>query len=86
MITHYEFHELCCIFPQCSEVELVMLIADIRENGLQNPITLFEGKILDGRNRYLACKMLNIEPDYVQFENNDPMAFFISHNGIVKPV
>jgi len=52
----------------------------IRKNGLQNPITLFEGKILDGRNRYLACQMLNIEPKYVQFEDKDPMAFVISHN------
>jgi len=80
MITQYEFHELCCIFPRCSDEELQLLVSDIRENGLLTPITLFEGKILDGRNRYLACEMLNIEPDYVEFDGNDPLPFVVSRN------
>jgi hypothetical protein len=80
MITHYDFHDLCCIFPRCSDEELQLLVSDIRENGLQNPITLFEGKILDGRNRYLACQLLGIEPEYVPFEGTEPMSFVISHN------
>ena len=80
MIKPYDFHELCCIFPRCSDEELQLLVSDIRENGLKTPITLFEGKILDGRNRYLACELLGIEPDYVQFEGTEPMSFVISHN------
>jgi len=80
MITHYEFHELCCIFPRCSDEELQLLVSDIRENGLQIPITLYEGKILDGRNRYLACQMLNIEPVYVEFDGKDPLTFVVSRN------
>ena len=80
MITHYEFHELCCIFPRCTDEELQLLVSDIRENGLQTPITLYEGKILDGRNRYLACQMLNIEPDYVEFDGKDPLPFVVSRN------
>ena len=77
MISHYDFHALCCIFPRCSDEELRLLVADIRENGLKTPITLYEGKILDGRNRYLACQMLNIEPEYVKFTGDDPLAFVI---------
>ena len=80
MITHYEFHELCCIFPRCSDEELQLLISDIRENGLLTPITRYEGKILDGRNRYLACQMLNKEPDYVDFDGTDPLPFVVSRN------
>ena len=80
MITHYEFHELCCIFPRCSDEELQLLVSDIRENGLQTPITRYEGKILDGRNRYLACQMLNIEPEYVEFDGKDPLPFVVSRN------
>jgi len=53
MIAHYEFHELCLLFPRCTDEELQLLVSDIRENGLQTPITLYEGQILDGRNRYL---------------------------------
>jgi hypothetical protein len=80
MITPYEFHELCQIFPRCTDEELQLLVSDIRENGLLTPITLYEEKILDGRNRYLACQMLNIEPDYVEFDGNDPLPFVVSRN------
>ena len=80
MIKPYEFHELCCIFPRCSDDELQLLVSDIRDNGLRKPITLYEEKILDGRNRYIACELLDIEPDYVQFEGTEPMSFVISHN------
>ena len=47
----YEFHELCMIFPLMSEQELNDLADDIRENNLFDPITLYEGKILDGKCR-----------------------------------
>jgi hypothetical protein len=80
MITHYEFHELCLLFPRCTDEELQLLVSDIRENGLLTPITLYEGKILDGRNRYLACQMLNIEPEYVEFDGKDPLPFVVSRN------
>ena len=80
MITPYEFHELCRIFPRCTDEELQLLVSDIRENGLLTPITLYEGKILDGRNRYLACQMLNKEPDYVKFDGDAPLPFVISRN------
>jgi len=80
MITPYEFHELCCIFPRCTDEELQLLVSDIRENGLLTPITLYWGKILDGRNRYLACQLLNREPVYVEYEGTDPLSFVVSRN------
>jgi hypothetical protein len=80
MITPYKFHKLCTIFPRCTDEELQLLVSDIRENGLHVPITLYEGKILDGRNRYLACQMLNREPDYVQCAGKDPLSFVVSQN------
>jgi N6-adenosine-specific RNA methylase IME4/ParB-like chromosome segregation protein Spo0J len=56
------------------------LVADIRANGLLQPITLHEGAILDGRNRLKACKAAGIEPQFVDYEGNDPLAFVISMN------
>ena len=41
---------------------LQALAEDIRANGLLNDIVLHQGKILDGRNRYLACGMAGVEP------------------------
>jgi hypothetical protein len=49
------FHRLSNTFPLMGEEEGQALTEDIRKNGLIEPITLHEGMILDGRNRYLAA-------------------------------
>lgn len=55
-MTKYERHELSAIFPQYSEEDLKKLKESIQQRGLDNPtIDVFEGKILDGWNRYSAC-------------------------------
>jgi hypothetical protein len=74
------FHELCLIFPACTEEELEALRADIELNGLRTPITLYESKILDGRNRAVACYMLGITPKYETYLGNDPLGLVISRN------
>jgi hypothetical protein len=49
-------HSFANIFPilDPTSVEFMALVDDIKENDLREPITLYEGKVLDGRNRYLA--------------------------------
>jgi ParB-like chromosome segregation protein Spo0J len=49
-------HELANIYPMCDEAELKGLRESIRANGIREPIKLYEGKILDGRNRYKAAQ------------------------------
>src|SRR5271167_4611765 len=51
-----DFHELANEYPLIEEDELANLVEDIRKKGIIEPITLYEGKILDGRNRYRAAK------------------------------
>lgn len=55
-------------------------VADIKDNGLKDPITILNGQILDGRNRYMACGIAGVEPRYVEFAGNDPIAFVVSAN------
>jgi ParB-like chromosome segregation protein Spo0J len=50
-----EFHSVANIFPMMTGKEFEALKQDILTNGLKEPIWLYEGKIIDGRNRYLAC-------------------------------
>ncbi len=85
--TRYDSHPISKIFPEMSGDDKKELIDDIRKNGLQEPIILFEGKILDGRNRQQACATAGIEPSYVEFEKlgtlartAGPVAYVISRN------
>lgn len=70
MITSYQAHELALVFPPMTEPEFVAFKADIKEQGQREPITLYEGKILDGLHRYRACQELGLEPRVVRFEGN----------------
>lgn len=75
-----EFHEITELFPLLEGGEFEQFKADIAQNGLEEPIWLYEGKVLDGRNRYRACKALGVEPAYRRYEGDDPEAFVISMN------
>jgi hypothetical protein len=64
------FHPLADVLPLIESAEFDRLVADIREQGLLNPITVCDGKILDGRNRYRACRAAGVTPRYVEFDGN----------------
>ena len=78
-----EFHEAANIFPLLTGPEYTALRDDIKKtNGLIEPIVLYDGKILDGRNRYTACLDLGIEPTYEEWQNGhgDPLDYVLSKN------
>jgi ParB-like chromosome segregation protein Spo0J len=58
----YEFHPLANIFPLMEGDAFEELVEDIRRHGLRDPIVLFQGQILDGRNRYGACLEADVAP------------------------
>lgn len=76
----YQNHPLAEIFPMLGNGELKDLAEDIRETGLQTPIILFEEKILDGRNRYAACKLAGVEPTFEEYKGSEPLQHIISLN------
>ena len=75
-----EFHPLSDIFPMMSGEEFEALVEDIKRNGLLEPIWLYEGKILDGRNRYKACLEAGVEPKFAEYKGDSPLAFIVSKN------
>lgn len=75
-----EFHDIASLFPMMVGQDFKDLIEDIRTNGLHEPVWLYEGKILDGRNRWLACEDLGIKADFREYEGDDPVGFVVSLN------
>jgi hypothetical protein len=80
MTKTHEFHDLADIFPMLAGDEATALAQDILEHGLREPITLFEGKILDGRNRYIACCDVGVEPRFTPYTGDSPVAYVVSRN------
>lgn len=76
----YEVHPLAAAFPLLDDEGMRRLVADIKANGLQCPITLFEDQIIDGRNRAIACQKAKVEPDFEEVTGVDPAAFVVSMN------
>lgn len=61
---------------------MVQIVNDIQAHGLIQPITLHDGMILDGRNRYAACRMAKVEPRFENWSANghSPTEWVLSIN------
>ena len=81
-MTELLFHEYANIFPLMTPEEYAALVADMRANGYDPtaPIVLYEGQILDGRNRWKAARELGIEPPYVDYDGDDPLGYVVRRN------
>lgn len=72
-------HELANLFSMFGAMEFQALCDDIAKNGQLEDIIVKDGKIVDGRNRYAACKALGIEPRTVEL-NIDALNLVIANN------
>lgn len=79
-----EDHPISQIFPIMGPEDRAALETSIKEHGQREPIMLLEGKILDGRNRFEACRAIGIEPTF-EFYNYrvhgaSPTAYVMDRN------
>lgn len=76
----YEFHPLANIFPLIEGQAYQDLLTDVVRHGIREPVWLYEGQILDGRNRYRAATAMGVSFDTREYEGDDPAAFVVSLN------
>jgi hypothetical protein len=77
----YEYHPLAELFPLMEGEDLERFAEDIATNGQKETVKLYEGKILDGRNRYRACKARGLPCRYENWGGNgDPWDYVLSLN------
>jgi N6-adenosine-specific RNA methylase IME4 len=75
-----EFHPVANLFPLIDGQAFAELKDDIAAHGLREPIVMFEGKILDGRNRYLAGTAAGALLRFTEYRGDDPLAYVLSIN------
>lgn len=75
-----KFHPAADAFPMMDDGRYAELLEDIRKHGQRELITLCDGMVLDGRNRYRACQELMVEPQTRDYDDN-PWDYVWSLNG-----
>jgi len=65
-----EFHPFAEIFPLMDDDDLQALADDIRQHGQRETVVVFEGQVLDGRNRATACVMAGKELKTREFQGS----------------
>jgi len=60
----YPIHPAAEVLPMLPAKELQELADDIKARGLQVPITVCKGVVVDGRNRLKACEIAGVPPIY----------------------
>ena len=74
-------HELVTLFPPMSDFEYEALKDDIAMFGIHQPVAVWQGQVIDGRNRYRAALELGIEPPLRYLDNDvNPVDFVLSAN------
>ena len=73
-------HSLASIFPLMVGAPFEGFVADIQARGLIHPMILYEGKLLDGRNRERGCRAAGVAPRFVRYIGDKPQDFVISLN------
>lgn len=78
------FHPIADVYPRMSKVELEELTADVRRHGLLTPILLHpDGRIVDGRHRFIACEAAGVIPRFVTWDGKGSLADLVrEHNDL----
>jgi ParB-like chromosome segregation protein Spo0J len=80
-VTERSAHPVAELFPMLADEELQELAEDIKQRGQLHPIVLdSQGRILDGRNRHAACLLVDVEPQFVTFDGDDPDGYALAVN------
>jgi site-specific DNA-methyltransferase (adenine-specific) len=75
-----KIHPVAELFPMLSASDLQEMSDSIKREGLLNPCVRQGDTLLDGRNRIEACKMAGVEPRFIEYAGESPVALIIGAN------
>lgn len=77
----YTQHPLSAAFPPMTDDALMMLRDSVESIGIQNPVVIFEGAVIDGWHRYCAARELGATCPTVDLPVDvDPRDFVLAQN------
>lgn len=82
-LPEYEQHPIAiALMPGgMDDMEFNAFCVDVGERGfVGGPITIFEGKVLDGWHRYRAAKKTGTAPQFKTYEGKDPVGYIAASN------
>jgi hypothetical protein len=71
----FPWHPYAELFPMMTEEELESLANDIEQESQKSPASVYNGMILDGRNRYAAIEIINVRRLAQGKSDKDLMSF-----------
>jgi hypothetical protein len=78
----YEQHPLSKAFPAMQADEYLLFCDSVQDIGVQIPITLFEGMVIDGWHRYRAATDAGMACPSKELGDVDPQAFVMAQNKV----
>lgn len=60
-------HKLCELLPDIKGKQFDEMVDDILDRGQVDPIDVYEGEVIDGKNRQRACEAAGVSPQYVEW-------------------
>ena len=80
-MSQYQQHQLSAAWPAMSDSDFQALQDRIMNIGVQMPIVIFEGQVIDGWNRYRAATALGMDCPTTPFDESiDPVEFVKAMN------
>lgn len=77
----YSQHPLSAAFPEMTPEEFAGLKDSVQTIGVQNPIVIFEGQVIDGWHRYRAAEDSGMACPIVEMDSGiDPKDFVLAQN------
>lgn len=77
----YKQHQLSAAFPAMGEEGFQALKDSVEDIGVQNPVVIYEGEVIDGWHRYSAARELGVLCPMVELPADvDPRAFVLAQN------
>ena len=83
MQMEYPISDLARVFPDMTPEDFARLVASIQEDGLMDPITVWQGQVVDGRHRYAACAEAGVERRFEYLgDDADPLRYILARNDL----